>query len=180
MFLGVGTKHQNVIAECCIQTICYWVRTLMVHSALHWERDNAANICLWPFPIQHAVWLYNQIPNRLICLSPLKILTKTKSDHYNFLWVFVLDPQIQDGKKIPKWNHRSCMGQFEGISLEHSSFVANMRHLQTSYVSLQYHLIFEDLYHTVASDNMPSKVTDSIVTSLFESSHNTFVKIERD
>ncbi len=25
-FSGVGAKHQNAVAECIIQTICYWAR----------------------------------------------------------------------------------------------------------------------------------------------------------
>ena len=35
-FLGVGTKHQNAMAERAIQTIIYMARTFMVHLSLHW------------------------------------------------------------------------------------------------------------------------------------------------
>jgi hypothetical protein len=34
-FSGVGAKHQNAVAERTIQTICYWVRHMMVHVAVH-------------------------------------------------------------------------------------------------------------------------------------------------
>lgn len=186
-FSGVGAKHQNAIAERNIQTICYWARTLMVHAALHWETDGAANIRLWPFAVQHAVWLYNHIPNCISGLSPLEILTKTKSDHRELLgthvWgcpVFVPDPCIQDGKKIPKWNCRSRMGQFVGFSKEHSSLVANVSHSTTGHVSTQYHVVFNDLFHTVPRSDTPSATTDAIVDTLFETSRETFADIERN
>jgi hypothetical protein len=84
-FSGVGTKHQSAIAEWNIQTICYWARTLMVQATLHWDTDRATNLCHWSFAVQHAVCLFNCIPNALSGLSPLEILTKTKSDHRELL-----------------------------------------------------------------------------------------------
>jgi uncharacterized protein (UPF0264 family) len=37
--------------------------------------------------------------------------------------VYVLDPKIQDGKKLPKWKARSRVGMYVGSSQEHSSTV---------------------------------------------------------
>jgi hypothetical protein len=54
---------------------------MMVHVAVHWPRNDSDNIHLWPFAVQHAFWLFNQIPNRITGLSPLEVFTKTKSDH---------------------------------------------------------------------------------------------------
>jgi hypothetical protein len=84
---------------------------MMVHAAVHWPSNGSDNIRLWPIAVQHALWLFNWIPNRVNGLTPLEVFTKTKSDHHNLqhahVWgcpVFVLDPHLQDGKKIPKWN----------------------------------------------------------------------------
>ena len=40
--------------------------------------------------------------------------------------VFVLDPKLQDGKKITKWNRWSRLGQFLGFSNKHFSLVAKV------------------------------------------------------
>eukprot|EP00804_Cyclotella_cryptica_P030035 CCRYP_016932-RA/>CCRYP_016932-RA protein AED:0.41 eAED:0.41 QI:0/-1/0/1/-1/0/1/0/126 len=109
-------------------------RTFMVHVSLHWSERGVDDLALWDFAVKHAAWLYNRIPNSTRGLTPLELLTKTKADHRDLLrshvWgcpVFVLDPKLQDGKKIPKWNCRLRLGQFLAFSDEHSSLVANVR-----------------------------------------------------
>ena len=105
---------------------------MMTHAALHWPDDGANSIRLWAFTVTHAAWLYNHLPNKnLGWMSPLEIFTKTKSDHRDLLrtrvWgcpAFVLDPKLQDGHKIPKFNRRSRMGQFSGFSDEYSTLVS--------------------------------------------------------
>jgi hypothetical protein len=132
-FSGVGAKHQNSLAERAIQTVMYMARTFMVHVSLHWTEHGVDDLALWGFAVKHAAWIYNRVPSRSSGLTPLELLTKTKADHKDLLqthvWgcpVFVLDPKLQDGKKIPKWNRRSRLGQFLGFSDEHSSLVANV------------------------------------------------------
>ena len=115
----------------------------MTHAALHWPDDGANSIRLWAFAVTHAAWLYNRLPNKnLGWMSPLESFTKTKSDHRDLLrarvWgcpAFVLDPKLQDGHKIPKFNQRSQMGQFLGFSDEHSTRVSMVQKLATNYVS---------------------------------------------
>ena len=155
-FSGVGAKHQNGRAERAIQTVMYMARTFMIHTSLHWNERGTDDIALWPFAVRHAVWLHNRLPNHVTGLSPIEILTGTRSDHRDLrrthVWgcpVYVLDPKLQDGKKIPKWNRRSRQGQFLGFSDEHSSLVANVRHLTTGHVSPQFHVVFDDHFHTV-------------------------------
>jgi hypothetical protein len=111
-FSGVGAKHQNGRAEWLIQMIMSMACTFMIHVSLHWDEQGSDAMALWPFAVHHAVWLYNHLPNGVTGLSPIKILTGTRSDHRDLLrthvWgcpVYVLDPKLQDGKKIPKWNH---------------------------------------------------------------------------
>ena len=185
-FSGVGAKHQNAVAERNIQTICYWARHMMVHAAVHWPNNGADNIRLWPFAVQHAVWLFNRIPNRITGLTPLEAFTRTKTDHKELrrahVWgspAFVLDPRLQDGKKIPKWNKRSRRAQFLGFSAEHSSSVALVCHLQTNHVSPQFHIIHDDNFETILNDSpMDHDLADNIINKLFEDAREIYSEIE--
>ena len=149
----------------------------MVHAALHWPNDGADDIRLWAFAVSHAAWLYNRLPNKnLGWMSTLEIFTKTKSDHRDLLrthvWgcpVFVLEPRLQDGKKIPKFKKRARMGQFLGFSDEHSSLVARVRNLGTNFVSPQFHVVFDDMFSTIHNDvQMKDTAVQGIFEDLFE------------
>ncbi len=131
--------------------------------------------------MKHTVWLHFCIPNHLSSLTPLELLTKTKANHHDLLrthvWgfpVYVLDPKLQDGQKIPKWNHHSRLGQFLGFSDSHSSLVANFRHLSTGNVSPQYHLVFDELFETVFSTGNDA-LLDDICNHFFDSYFNFFL-----
>jgi hypothetical protein len=63
--------------------------------------------------------------------------------------VYVLDPKLQDGKKLPKWTPRACRALYVGVSPDHSSTVGRALNLQTGYVSPQYHCINDDHFLTV-------------------------------
>ena len=167
-FSGVGAQHQNANAERTIQTIMYMACTFLIHVSLHWSDHGVDDLFLWSFAVKHAAWLYNRLPNRVTGLSPLELLTKTKTDHQDLLrshiWgcpVFVLDPKLQGGKKIPKWNRCSCLAQFLFFSEEHLSLVANVRNLTTGYISPQYHLVFDDLFQTVFISSENDAITDA-------------------
>ncbi len=108
-FSGVGAKHQIGHAERLIQTIMSMACTFMIHVSLHWDEQVSDAVALWPFAVCHALWLYNRLPNRVTGLSSMEILTGTRFDHQDLLrthvWgcsVYVLDPKLQDGKKMPK------------------------------------------------------------------------------
>ena len=83
--------------------------------------------------------------------------------------MYVLEPKLQNGQKLPKWNQRSRLGQFLGYLDEHSSLVANVRHLGMGCVSPQYHVVFDDLFKTVFS----SGSEDALVNSICENLHGT-------
>ena len=86
--------------------------------------------------------------------------------------VYVLDPALQDGKKLPKWQPRSRRGQFMGFSSSHSSQVANILNLVTGHVSPQFHLVFDDLFATVATDGTHTDQFDAVSWSrLIESGY---------
>jgi hypothetical protein len=155
-FSGVGAKHQNGIAERTIQTISTWARAMLLHSVLHWP--DAANLELWPFAlVAHAVYLWNHIPRKDIRKSPFELFTKSvmPSELYlqrQHVWgcpVCVLDPRLQDGKKIPKWDPRVRRGQFLGFSTQHSSTIGLVLNHRTGSVTPQYHCVYDDLFTTV-------------------------------
>jgi hypothetical protein len=154
-FSGVGAHHQNGVAERNIQTVTQWARTIMLHASIHWP--DAADLELWPFALEHAVYLWNNLPKRDNLLSPLEIFSGTKADSYarlqrSHVWgspVYVLDPKLQDGKKIPKFNPRSRRGQYLGQSTAHSSTIGRILNLNTGWVSPQYHVVYDDLFTTV-------------------------------
>ena len=186
-FSGVGAQHQNSKAERAIQTIMYMARTFMVHSSLHWTDMGADDISLWPFAVKHAVWLYNRVPNLESGLTPLELITKQKADHRDILrshvWgcpAYVLEPKLQNGQKLPKWNRRSRLGQFLGYSDEHSSLVANVRHLKTGFVSPQYHVVFDDLFESVFSSGPDDAVVDAICEDLYKTSRDIYATDEYD
>ena len=56
---------------------------------------------------------------------------------------------MQDGHKIPKWDPRAKRGQFLGFSKRHSTTVGLIRNLKTGSVSPQYHVVYDDLFHTI-------------------------------
>jgi hypothetical protein len=76
--------------------------------------------------------------------------------------VYVLDPKLQDGKKIPKWNCQAQQGQFLGFSDKHSSLVATVCHLTTGFDSPQFHVVFDDHFCTVYGDGEGNLITDAI------------------
>jgi hypothetical protein len=66
--------------------------------------------------------------------------------------VYVLDPRIQDGKKLPHWSPRSRRGQYVGYLPEHASTVPLVLNLTTHCISTQFHVVFDDWFTTVDLD----------------------------
>jgi hypothetical protein len=126
------------------------------------------------FVVKHAVWLYNCIPNHLSGLTPLELPTKSKADHHDLLRLYVwgclaivIDPRLQNNQKLPKWNRCACVGKLLGYSDEHSSLVANVRHLSNGHVSPQFHVVFDDLFETVICNGDNDAVVNIICDGLF-------------
>jgi hypothetical protein len=70
------------------------------------------------------------------------------------------------------------MGQFVGFSDEHSSLVANVRHLTTNFISPQFHLVFDDLFETVNRIGVDDLVIESICDELFQLNRGLFAEEE--
>lgn len=154
-FSGVGAHHQNGIAERGIKTISQWARSNLLHATSHWS---TATIKLWPQALDYAVWVYNRMPAINTGISPLELWTQTRNTsnelrraHVFGCPIYVLDPALQDGNKIPKWTPRSRLGLFVGFSPHHSSLVPLVLNTTTGKISPQFHVVFDDDFNTVPS-----------------------------
>ena len=150
-YSGVGAHHQNGAAERIIQTVMYWSRAMMMHQLLHWP-DKYSNR-LWPFAVEHAVYLWNNVPRQGHALTPLELFTGMKQPNDELVrarvWgcpTYVLDPKLQDGKKLPKWKKRSRCGMYLGQSLDHHNTVGKILNFQTGFVSPQFHCVYDELF----------------------------------
>ena len=125
------------------------------------------------------MYLWNRIPNAKTKIAPISQFTKNlhfdalglQCLHFFGCPVYVLDPRLQDGKKLPKWHPRSHHGVFLflGYSREHGSNVALVLNLETGKVSPQYHIVFYDTFSTIFSDGQfTHNVWDPLVQSNFE------------
>jgi len=65
---------------------------------------------------------------------------------------------------VPKWEPRSKRGQFVGYSPLHDFNVGMIRNLNTAYVSPQFHVMYNDFFETMHSDeeSSPSAVIEHI------------------
>jgi hypothetical protein len=107
-FSGVGAQHQNRV-ERASQTIINWSRAMLLHHVLHSPQED--RLLLWPFAVDYAVWIWNHLPDFSTRLSPIEVFTKSSfpdSHHLQRVRVFgcpvhVLQPTLQDAKKLPKW-----------------------------------------------------------------------------
>ena len=153
-FSGVGAHFQNGVAERAIQTVTSWARAMMLHQMRHWPE--AFDESHWPFALEHAVYLWNNMPRSRSGLTPLELFTGTKQSTIPALsqarvWgcpVYVLDPKLQDGHKLPKWTKRSRLGIYLGMSPGHADSVGRILNPETGAISPQYHVVYDELFTT--------------------------------
>jgi len=65
--------------------------------------------------------------------------------------VYVLDPKLQQGQRLPCWELRARPGIFLGLSRYHNSEVPLVLNLKTGSITTQFHVVFDDLFMTVRS-----------------------------
>ena len=112
-FCGVGSHHQNGIAEKYIQDITVATRVLLLHAKRYWPE--AIGTILWPFALKAAEDRRNHLQIDENGLAPVHKFSKTTPSvdlrHWH-TWgcpVFVLDAKAQNGK-IPKWDPKARVG----------------------------------------------------------------------
>jgi hypothetical protein len=160
---GTGAHSQNGTAERAVFTLSSLARTMMIHAAIHWP--SISDTSLWPMAVRQAAYIHNRFPMQDNGLSPYELLTQSKWERRRLLdlhvWgapVYVLDPRIQDGKKLPRWTPRSNRGQYMGYSPEHASTVPLILNLTTHRITAQFHVVFDDWFTTVDLD--PDAIPD--------------------
>ena len=185
-FAGVGAHHHNGVAERSIQSIMSIAWTMMLHAAIHWPE--MADSSLWPMVVQHTTYLHNNVPNPTTGLSPNDLFTQMRFDTNKFhdlhVWgcpVYVLDKKISDRNKLPRWTPHSHRGVYMGTSLLHSSSVPLVLNLCTGSITLQFHVVFDDWFGSVAvsPDDLPNFNSDEW-TKMFGDSSFQFLQDDND
>jgi hypothetical protein len=130
--LGVG-------AHLAIQTVTWKAQTMMIHLQLLWPDHFAANV--WSFALTHATWIHNHTLTDDLGFAPIELFRGVHLNCHTLrrvqvfgCFAYVLDPRLQDGFKIPKWEPWACLGQFHGFSSSHSTTIETIRNLCTGYV----------------------------------------------
>jgi hypothetical protein len=154
---GVGAHHHNGVAERAISTIMAMARTMLLHHAIRWP--DTADMGMWPMAVDYATYIYNHVPNPDTGVAPIDVFTRTRAPRTQLqnLHVFgcptyVLDPTLQDGKKIPRWQPRSRRSIFVGLSRQHASTIPLVVNNRTLGISPQFHSVFDDWFSTVIQD----------------------------
>lgn len=154
-YCGTNAHHQNGVAERSIRTVSNMSRALILHAAAHWP--NGIDSSLWPMAVKHSVYIYNNTPNQNgVCPSDLftgEMVPRHRLKDFH-TWgcpVFILDPKLQSGQKLPRWQPRSRQGIFMGLSMIHSSEVPLVLNTTTGSITPQFHVVFDDEFSTVAS-----------------------------
>ena len=80
---------------------------LILHASAHWT--NGIDASLWPMAFTYATHIYNHLPNEH-GLCPADLFTGStvpwhclKDLHVWGCPVYILDPQLQAGQKLPRW-----------------------------------------------------------------------------
>jgi hypothetical protein len=153
-YCGVGSHHQNGIAERLIRTLGEDARTMLAHGQHLWPE--VVSKSLWPYAYKAACRTRNKFKLDSEMLSPEEKMSgitynnDIKNEHPLFCPVFVLDKRLQGGVGgIPKWNPRANASVYLGHSPDHASNVALVLNLSTGLVSPQYHVVFDDDFSTV-------------------------------
>ena len=92
--------------------------------------------------IQYAAWIFNHLPALDTGMSPNEVWSQTRSSSDNLqrahMWgcpVYVLEAELQDGKKIPKWDPRAHLRMSVGFSSVHSTLVPLVLNVRTRKIS---------------------------------------------
>jgi hypothetical protein len=149
----VNAHFQNGIAEKRIRNLQEAARSQLLHAKHRWP--TAVDTCLWPYAIRYANDVHNSTPRLGRSLIPIELFSSTtvrsKLKHFHSFAcpVYILKNKLQAGQSIPKWESRSRIGLYLGLSPRHSRSVALVLNLATGLVSPQYHLRFDNYFETM-------------------------------
>ena len=109
--------------------------------------------------MNYAVHICNNLPSQEHGLTPNVIISQNLESSFNSLkqthvWgcpTYLLEPKLQDSRKLPKRSPQAKHGQFLGFSPEHSTQIRLIRNLRTGSITPQYHVVFENLFTTLTN-----------------------------
>ena len=181
---GTGAHHQNAVAERAIGTIANMARTMMLHAKVRWPKHITPE--LWPMAMEYAAVVYNSGP-KSNNVAPVDLLLRTTVPRQKLndlhVWgspVYVLEPKLQDGKKIPKFDPRSRQGIFLGFSKKHALTVPSVLNLQSGSITAQFHVVFDDWFATVKSMDPSMKEYDSKIWDEILLNNRFYVEFDED
>ena len=128
---------------------------MLIHAQHRWPK--AIDAHLWPYALRMANEVHNSTPTigREDHKSPFELFATSEVtpnlNHFQPFGcpVFVLDNKMQSGQKLPKWEVRTRMGVYLGMSMQHARSVALVLNLKTGHVSPQFHVTFDPKFETV-------------------------------
>jgi hypothetical protein len=118
----------------------------------HWPE--AVHFALWPYALQNAAYLYNNLPvledgtSRLELFSSIQVGSNLRHVHTFGCPVFALQNVLASGSQLPRWSPRSGLGLNLGRSPMHARNVYLVLNLVTGCVSPHYHCHFDDFFET--------------------------------
>ena len=129
-YCGVNAHHQNGRAEKKIRDLTELARTMLMHAQQRWPEAITTN--LWPYALKMANDNCNRTPSisdddisPLERFSQVEVKPQIRHAHAFGSPVYVLDTAVQiTGKGVPKWDQRSNVGIYLGLSPRHSRKVA--------------------------------------------------------
>jgi hypothetical protein len=144
--------------------------TMLIHAMISWP--GIIQEQLWPFALCLAVDIHNSTPGPS-SLTPEEISgikgCNWLSDFHPFgCPVFVLDPSLHQGHKIPCWWPCSRVSIYLGLSPEHASSIPLVLSTTSGLVSPQFHVVFDDEFTTtncLHTNLLPSKWPTLLSTS---------------
>ena len=172
-----GAHHQNGIAERHIRTISELSRSMLIDAACRWP--GKATTALWPFAVLLAVDIWNNVPRRE-GKAPIDLFSKyrtsnTKHFHPFGCPVFILNRNLQNNQKIPRWEPRCHRGIYLGRSPNHADNVALVLNLKTGRITAQFHVVFDDNFETIncTDKDLPIKFPRLFPRSHTDPEHST-------
>ena len=103
----------------------------------------------------YSAYIYNEMPNNY-GIAPADLFSgsyfprhKLKDIHTWEYPLYIVDPTLQQVRKIPKWQPRSRKGIFLGFNFKYGSEVLLVLNPSTGHISHQFHVVFDNVFSTV-------------------------------
>jgi Reverse transcriptase (RNA-dependent DNA polymerase) len=144
-FCGVNTHFQNGRAERKIRTLQDAARCQLVHAKMRWPQAAMKNVV----DIMNDVCYKDNTKTRVEIFADTPVRPNLRHHHHFGVPVYVLDDDMQNGKKFSKWASRARIGIYLGKSPRHARSVGLVLNPRTGNVSPQFHIKYDDLFETV-------------------------------